>query len=173
MKRKTHSGVEISNALTSNGPKNGAPIKYKNLRKTIAETVAVQRETIAANTATQILLPSSAGGIEVEDKEMEKTFKLTQNAMRNESMVDLNTARNFFDLQLRFGPYKVDYSRNGRFMLMGGKKGHVAIMDCLRTSVGAELQLREEVHDLKYLHNDTLFATAQKKYMYVYSNYLK
>lgn len=40
----------------------------------------------------------------------------------------------------------------------------MATMDCLRTSIGAELQLREDVHDVHYLHNETLFAAAQEKY---------
>ena len=47
---------------------------------------------------------------------------------------------------------------------MAGRKGHVAVMDCLRTAVGAELQLQQTVYDAHFLHNDTLFATAQEKY---------
>ncbi len=52
--------------------------------------------------------------------------------------------------------------------MFGGKLGHVATLDCLRTSIGMELQLQEEVHDVKYLHNETLFAVAQQKYTYIY-----
>jgi U3 small nucleolar RNA-associated protein 7 len=55
-----------------------------------------------------------------------------------------------------------------RFMLFGGRKGHVAVMDCLRTSVGVELQLQEEVNDVQYLQNETLFAVAQNRYTYIY-----
>jgi U3 small nucleolar RNA-associated protein 7 len=57
---------------------------------------------------------------------------------------------------------------NFRYLLFGGQKGHVAVLDCLRTNVGTELQLKEEVHDVQYLHNETLFAVAQNKYAYIY-----
>jgi len=43
-------------------------------------------------------------------------------------------------------------------------------MDCLRFAVGAELQLQQTVFDAKFLHNDTLFATAQEKYTYIYDH---
>ena len=49
-------------------------------------------------------------------------------------------------------------------MLLSGRKGHVAMMDCLRLNVETELQLQETVHDAQFLHNDTLFAAAQRKY---------
>jgi U3 small nucleolar RNA-associated protein 7 len=51
-----------------------------------------------------------------------------------------------------------------RFMLFGGRRGHVAVMDCLRTTVGVELQLQEEINDVHYLQNETLFAVAQNRY---------
>ncbi|CAJ0639362.1 15117_t:CDS:2, partial [Entrophospora sp. SA101] len=28
-----------------------------------------------------------------------------------------------------FGPYTIDYTRNGRYLLMGGRKGHIATLD--------------------------------------------
>ena len=33
-----------------------------------------------------------------------------------------------------------------------------------------ELQLQEEVHDVQYLQNETLFAVAQAKYTYIYDH---
>ena len=55
-------------------------------------------------------------------------------------------------------------------MLFSGRKGHVAVVDCLRTQIGAELQLQEEIHDVHYLHNETMFAVAQNKYTYIYDH---
>jgi U3 small nucleolar RNA-associated protein 7 len=37
-------------------------------------------------------------------------------------------------------------------------------------AVGAELNLQETVHDVHYLHNESLFAVAQEKYTYIYDN---
>lgn len=46
----------------------------------------------------------------------------------------------------------------------------MATFDALRMSVGAELNLQETVHDVHYLHNESLFAVAQEKYTYIYDN---
>ena len=117
--------------------------------------------------ATEVLLPSEGGFIETDGNE--KTYRLKQDTIVQQ--VDLNTAKNAINLQLtKFGPYRMNYSRNGRYMLFGGQKGHVAILDCQRTNLGAELQLHEEVHDVHFLHNPTLFAVAQNKYTYIYDH---
>ena len=142
--------------------------RHKNLRLTLQEIRQTHEEAKAFNTTAQILLPSSYGGIDVDPDSNEKTYRLKQTDMVNQSMVDLNTAKNFFDFQLRFGPYRGDYSRNGRYLLLGGSRGHVAIMDCLQTEVKMEMQLQQEIHDLHYLHNESMFAVAQKKYVYIY-----
>lgn len=43
-------------------------------------------------------------------------------------------------------------------------------MDCLRNTVGTELQLQERVNDVQWLQNETLFAVAQDKYTYIYDH---
>ena len=100
---------------------------------------------------------------------MERTYKYKQKDIK--SAVDLNTARKIFNLTLpKFGPYSIDYSRNGRQLLIGGRKGHVAMIDALKMEIITELHLRETVKDIQMLHNETLFAVAQKKYVYIYDN---
>ena len=142
--------------------------RHKSLRLTLQEIRQANEEAQTLNSAAQILLPSSQGGIEVDPESNEKTYRLKQTDMVNNSMVDMNTAKSFFDFQLRFGPYHVDYSRNGRYLLLGGGKGHVAIMDCLETQVKTDFQLQQEIYDIHYLHNESMFAVAQKKYVYIY-----
>jgi U3 small nucleolar RNA-associated protein 7 len=86
-------------------------IKHKGLRKTLEETKDKHIDAATRTAATEILLPSTAGFIEVDGNE--KVFKLKQKEILQN--VDLNTAKNSIDLQLtKFGPYNVDYSRNGR-----------------------------------------------------------
>lgn len=140
---------------------------HKRLRRTIQETHDRTVEAATASAAAEILLPSDGGFIEVDDNE--KTYKLKQrDIVRN---VDLNSAKHVMNLQLsHFGPYSVNYSRNGRYMLFTGRRGHVAIMDNLRTTVGTELQLQQTIHDAKFLHNESLFATAQERYTYIYDH---
>mmetsp|Transcript_32361 Transcript_32361/g.30866 ORF Transcript_32361/g.30866 Transcript_32361/m.30866 type:complete len:576 (+) Transcript_32361:83-1810(+) len=142
-------------------------VKYKGLRKTLEETQDRIVDAAMKTAATEVLLPTDAGCIKPEGNE--KTYRLKQQQIINE--IDMNTSKNCMDLQLtKFGPYKINYSKNGRFMLFGGKKGHVAVLDCLRTQIGTELQLQEEVHDVHYLHNETMFAVAQNKYTYIYDH---
>ena len=159
-------------------------IKHKSLKKTLKETKVKIIESASQNVSTEILLDATPGFIEVEEND--RVYKIKQQDIKHN--VDMNTAKNAFDLQLpNFGPYSIDYSRNGRFditaivicnlfsvcfsrrfLLFGGSKGHVAVMDCLRTSMGAELQLQEAIHDVHYLQNETQFAFAQNKYTYVH-----
>lgn len=74
-----------------------------------------------------------------------------------------------FELKLNdFGPYALDYTRNGKHMLIGGRKGHVASFDWKTGKLECEIQLRETVKDVTWLQNDTMFAVAQKKYTYIY-----
>ena len=46
---------------------------------------------------------------------MEKTWKFQQSALKDH--VDLNTSKKMFNLKLTdFGPYSLDYTRNGRYV---------------------------------------------------------
>ena len=167
MKRKEGARASAGHGAPS---RDASAPRFKNLRLTMQEIRQANEEARASNTAAEILLPFSHGGIEVDPDGYEKTYRLKQTDMVNQSMVDLNTAKNFFDFQLRFGPYRADYSRNGRYLLFGGSKGHVAIMDSLQTQVKMEIQLQQEIHDVHFLHNETMFAVAQRKYVYIYDN---
>jgi len=100
---------------------------------------------------------------------MERTFKVTQKQLKAE--VDVNTAKNIFDLTLtQYGPYSLDLTRNGRHMILGGRKGHLAMLDLLTMDVISEINVNQTVRDVKFLHNDGLYAAAQKRCAYIYSS---
>lgn len=140
------------------GTKRDAP---KKLKKTLHETKQNIIEAATAAGNSEILLQADAGFIEMDNGV--KTFKLKQKDLRNH--VDKNTSRNIMDLRLtNFGPYRVNYSRNGRHMIFSGSAGHVATMDCHKSTVGMELQLGQDVYDAKFLHNETFLAVAQQRY---------
>ncbi|KAJ3343326.1 Small subunit (SSU) processome component, partial [Kappamyces sp. JEL0680] len=103
----------------------------------------------------------------LEGEGMERTWKFSQEALKKE--LDIGTAKKMFDLRLDdFGPYSIDYTRNGRHLLLGGLKGHIAAFDWQQGKLACELHVRETVRDVTWLHNDTMFAVAQKKYTYIY-----
>lgn len=121
--------------------------------------------TIKAKNA-EILLEHQSGFLEPE-AELERTYKVRQDDIRKD--VAAETARKGFELKLEnLGPYKADYTRNGRGLLLAGRKGHVSTMDWRAGTLGCELQLQETIRDAKWLHNDQYFALAQKKHVYIY-----
>lgn len=145
--------------------------KWKHIRDKKLKGQIVEREKLfgeAAETATKVqewLLPSEAGYLEAEG--LEDTRHFSQEAIVKE--VDVTSARKAFDLQLPdLGPYHLDYNANGVFMLLGGRKGHLAMMDWKKSRLMMEFQVRETTRDVKFLHNETFFAVAQKKYVFIY-----
>ncbi|KAI6792139.1 BING4CT-domain-containing protein, partial [Hortaea werneckii] len=117
----------------------------------------------------EILLENQSGFLEPEG-ELERTYKVRQDDIRND--VGVETAKKGFDLKLDgLGPYACDYTRNGRDLLLAGRKGHVATMDWRSGKLGCELQLGETVRDAKWLHNNQFFAVAQKRNVYIYDHH--
>lgn len=99
-----------------------------------------------------------------------RTYKVRQDEIK--AAVATETAKKGFELRLDgLGPYDVcEYSRNGRDLLIAGRKGHVATFDWRDGKLGCELQLNETVRDARWLHvsNQKNFAVAQKKCVYIY-----
>ena len=55
-------------------------------------------------------------------------------------------ARKAFDLALpALGPYALDFTRNGRFLLLGGRRGHLALLDWQSAKLLCEVQVRRGV----------------------------
>jgi len=138
----------------------------KKLRREQKEAERAARAAREDAARAELLLPGEAGLIEPEGP-MERTWRLSQAALRD--AVDVGVARSAAALQLpHHGPYRAVFSRNGRDMLLGGARGHVAVVDWTSLKVKVELHLRESVRDVSFLHNSQLFATAQKRYVYIY-----
>ncbi|KAM6993447.1 WD repeat-containing protein 46, partial [Passerculus sandwichensis] len=86
------------------------------------------REKSAAEKAArwEPLLPEEPGFLEVEPGE--DSARISQREIAD--AVDIGSAAKHFELRLeQFGPYRLDYTRNGRFLLLGGLRGHVAALD--------------------------------------------
>ncbi|GJN93412.1 hypothetical protein Rhopal_006467-T1 [Rhodotorula paludigena] len=113
-----------------------------------------------------LLNRSNAGAMEAEG-DLERTWRVTQDEIAQGSALAAEGKQLKLDLP-EFGPYAVDYTRNGRHLAIAGRLGHVGTFDVLSSALHSELHLRETVRDVKWLHDESFYAVAQKKYVYVY-----
>ncbi|KAK3237012.1 hypothetical protein CYMTET_52883 [Cymbomonas tetramitiformis] len=141
-------------------------IKDKKLRGQLrASELLVSDAVLSAAKAEQWLLPAEAGTLEAEG--MERTYRFQQVEILKE--IETVSAQKAFDLSLpTLGPYHLKYTRSGRHALLGGRQGHLAIMEWGRAHLVTELQVKETTRDIAFLHNETFFAAAQKKHVYIY-----
>jgi U3 small nucleolar RNA-associated protein 7 len=119
-------------------------LQNKKLKGTIRRREKQFKEAAYKAAAAEILLTEEAGFLEPEG--VEKTYQLSQRSLRKD--VDVSTAHKMFSLDLKWGPYSIDYTRNGRHLLIGGRKGHVAAFDWMAGSLACEMQLKETVRDI-------------------------
>ncbi|CAH0050201.1 unnamed protein product [Clonostachys solani] len=145
---------------------NTKDIKDKKLRRNLKTLNSKNESAILKAKDAEILLENTGGFLEPEH-ELERTYKVRQDEIVND--IALETAKKRFELKLdALGPYVFDYSRNGRELLLGGRKGHVAAMDWREGKLTCEVQLGETIRDVKWLHNNQYFAASQKKNVYIY-----
>lgn len=141
-------------------------VKDKKLRRNLA-TLENKFNDAAVKAKDAEILHENASGVLETEHELERTYRVRQDDITQNAGVE--TAQKRFDLSLtEFGPYMFDYSRNGRELLLGGRKGHVATMDWREGTLGCEINLGETVRDVRWLHNNQYFAVAQKKHTYIY-----
>jgi U3 small nucleolar RNA-associated protein 7 len=143
-------------------------VKDKKLRGNIQRLELKYKDATLKAKDAEILLENEAGYLEAEG-ELERTYKVRQDELKQDLAIE--TSRKAFDLKLvELGPYISDYSRNGRHLLLAGRKGHVSTIDWRAGELGCELQLGETIRDVKWLHNNQYFAVSQKKYVYIYDS---
>ncbi|KAI7856989.1 WD40-repeat-containing domain protein [Circinella umbellata] len=150
----------------------GKPVPFKKvrsgkLRGKLERQEEKIRDAVQSAARAELLLGEEAGFLEAEG--IEKTYNYRQDQLSKE--VDINTSQKIFNLDLPdHGPYSIDYTRNGRHLLIGGKTGHLAAFDWQSGKLHFEVHVNELVRDVKWLHNETLFAAAQKRCVYIYDN---
>ena len=144
---------------------------YTKLQKAkMAQLELRHYEHAMAAADAELILNTEESGVLEPEHEMEKTWKVTQQELKHKHLSE-NNARHIFDLNLsQYGPYGMSYDRSGKMGILYGKRGHISLMDCQLLSLGCEFHLNETVRDATFLHNDTMFAIAQQKHVYIYDN---
>ncbi|XP_040565996.1 WD repeat-containing protein 46 [Lepeophtheirus salmonis] len=142
------------------GKFNKKEMKKKEKDLVLAQEIAARNE---------LLLPEDENAGFLEGDERLHSSQVRQTQIRD--AVDPESADKGFDLSLpKFGPYKLDYTRNGRHLLLGGRRGHIAAIDWQSKDLLCEINVMESVHDVKWLHTEQMFAVAQKKWTFIYDN---
>lgn len=101
-------------------------VKDKKLRGNLKSLENKYKDAAMRAKDAEILLENTEGFLEPET-ELERTYKTTQNQIK--SSVPIATAQMGFELKLDGGPYMAEYTRNGREILLAGRKGHIATME--------------------------------------------
>lgn len=141
-------------------------IHDKKLKGKLRHTERITRAAQAAATKVERwLLTEDVGTLEAEG--LEQTWRFKQPDII--AAVEAGAAQKAMDLSLpTLGPYTLDFNRSGRHLLLGGRKGHLSLMDWQQARVTCEIQVKETIRSVSFLHNEMFFAAAQKKYVYIY-----
>jgi U3 small nucleolar RNA-associated protein 7 len=143
-------------------------VRDKKLRRNLTNLENKYKTATLKAKEAEILLENESGFLEAET-ELERTYRVRQDEIQRE--VGIDVAQKKFELKLdALGPYVCEFSRNGRDLILAGRKGHIATMDWREGKLGCELQLGETIRDARFLHNNQFFAVAQKKYVYIYDS---
>lgn len=134
--------------------------KDKKLNAVLEKAHVLKEETkTRLKEQAQLFNTEDRGFLEVEH-ERERTLKVNQKELKN--LLPVQAAQNIFDLTLtEYGPYGAfDVTRNGRHLLLGGRKGHLSMIDWRKKDLVCEFQAKELVRDVKFLQNEQMYAVA-------------
>uniref|UniRef100_A0A8C6TRE7 WD repeat-containing protein 46 n=1 Tax=Neogobius melanostomus TaxID=47308 RepID=A0A8C6TRE7_9GOBI len=141
--------------------------KRHKLRQLITQSEDASKMSQNQAARFDLLLPEDAGFLEGD--EGEDTCTISQNDIAD--AVDLASSAKYFNLKLsQFGPYRLDYSKTGRHLVLGGRRGHIACLDWQSKQLMCEINVMESINDVKWLHSESMYAVAQKKWLYIYDS---
>eukprot|EP01090_Pellita_catalonica_P004222 TRINITY_DN14060_c0_g1_i1.p1 TRINITY_DN14060_c0_g1~~TRINITY_DN14060_c0_g1_i1.p1 ORF type:complete len:536 (-),score=91.20 TRINITY_DN14060_c0_g1_i1:15-1622(-) len=141
-------------------------IKDRKVKAKVRKIKDFQKTAVNSAAQSELLLTQEAGYLS-SDNPFLPTSQIKQSDLLPH--VDLQSAQKVFDYTLdKFGPYRPAYTRSGRFLVLAGAKGHLGIIDWESNKLINEFYVNEPIRDVTFLHDNTLHAAAQKKYVFVY-----
>lgn len=151
----------------NNNNVNNKPISFdKKVNDQIKRNTKITKAIEIEGKKTLRYLEQEQEGYLIPEKEGEKTLKISQDYLKDN--LPKYNMDNIFDLNLESGPYSIDYSQNGTYLLLAGEKGHLAMMDWRSKNLECEVQIGEKIRTACFLHNETMFAVAQRKKLCIY-----
>jgi U3 small nucleolar RNA-associated protein 7 len=142
-------------------------VKDRKLKANLKSIESKYKDAILFAKDAEILLENQEGFLQPEH-ELERTYKLRQDEIQQ--AVGIQQAKKAINLNLDMGPYVADFTRNGRNLLLAGRKGHIGTCEWRAGKQGCEINVNETIRDAKWLHNNQYFAVAQKKHTYIYDH---
>ena len=114
-------------------------------------------------------LENEPDGYMIPENPNEKTLKYNQEYLKKN--LPKYNSNNIFDLDLpQNAPYTIDYTRNGKYLLMGGEKGNISILDWKEKNLILDFNTENKINSVKFLQNDSMFAAAESDQLYIYDN---
>jgi U3 small nucleolar RNA-associated protein 7 len=138
----------------------------KRLQARLKAAHSYYHEDRAINAQQSLLLTQQEGFLLPDEGEI--TARVKQEQIKG--LVPLYTSSKMIDLNLKFGGYFLDYTRNGSFLALAGQQGHLSLINWRDFKVLTEFHTKELVRDVKFLHNELLFAVAQRKNLFIYDS---
>lgn len=135
----------------------------RKLKDKLSKVFLKQKIRKQALTTLNRYTTSDTPQIELESHEHMLQFK--QEHLK--PLVSLQNKNQMFKLDLTMGQYSLDYSNNGKHLLLSSEKGHTALLDWKHKNVLCEMQLNQKIEACKFMHLN-FFALAQKNNCYIY-----
>jgi U3 small nucleolar RNA-associated protein 7 len=142
----------------------------KTVRSKLQSYKARRYESAVASADAQVILHTEDAGYLQPEHDLEFTTRLKQVDLKRKYLYE-KTSRHIFDLELHsFGPYGCKFDRSGRYSILYGQRGHLALMDSHQLSLHHEFHVHERVRDVCFLHNFSMMAVAQTNHVYIYDD---
>ena len=143
--------------------------KDKKMNDKMNRNIKIEKIIKENNKLNYKYLDNEPDGYIIPETPNEKTLKFSQDYLK--SVLPKYNMDNIFDLELpEYGSVNIDYTKNGKILLLGGEKGNISLMEWKEKNLILEFNVESKINDIKFLQNDSMFAVGQNDHLYIYDN---